>query len=154
MKPAFREDPYPFYERFRGANPLLRVADTIWFALGHAEVAAMLRRPLLSTDEQQHATTEAGNSSDPNRARSLLFADPPGHTRLRGLVAHAFTPRRIKDRRRRCRWRQHHGAYPVFTGASFAVITLAASFAFHERLLPTHLLGIGLVVTGIVLVTR
>jgi len=45
-------------------------------------------------------------------------------------------------------------AYPVFTGASFAVITLAAAFAFHERLLPTHLLGIGLVVSGIILVTR
>ena len=45
-------------------------------------------------------------------------------------------------------------AFPVFTGTSFAVITLAAAFAFHERLVPTHLLGIGLVVTGIVLVTR
>ena len=45
-------------------------------------------------------------------------------------------------------------AYPVFTGASFAIITLAAAFAFHERLLPIHLLGIGLVMTGIVLVTR
>jgi multidrug transporter EmrE-like cation transporter len=45
-------------------------------------------------------------------------------------------------------------AYPVFTGASFVLITLAAVLAFHERLLPMHLLGIGLVVTGIVLVTR
>jgi len=45
-------------------------------------------------------------------------------------------------------------AYPVFTGASFAFITLAAAVAFHERLLPIHLLGIGLVMTGIVLVTR
>ena len=45
-------------------------------------------------------------------------------------------------------------AYPVFTGVSFAVITLAAALAFHERLLPVHLLGIGLVMTGIVLVTR
>jgi multidrug transporter EmrE-like cation transporter len=45
-------------------------------------------------------------------------------------------------------------AYPVFTGTSFAFITLAAALAFHERLLPVHLLGIGLVVTGIVLVTR
>jgi multidrug transporter EmrE-like cation transporter len=45
-------------------------------------------------------------------------------------------------------------AYPVFTGISFALITLAAALAFHERLLPIHLLGIGLVVTGIVLVTR
>ena len=99
MKPAFREDPYPFYERFRGTAPLLRVADTIWFALGHAEVAAMLRHPLLSTDEQQHATTEAAKPPDPGRVRSLLFMDPPDHTRLRGLVARAFTPRRIEDLR-------------------------------------------------------
>jgi cytochrome P450 len=99
MKPAFREDPYPFYERFRGTAPLLRVADTIWFALGHAEVAAMLRHPRLSTDERQHAATEAGNPPDPNRTRSLLFMDPPDHTRLRGLVARAFTPRRIEDLR-------------------------------------------------------
>ena len=99
MKPAFREDPYPFYERFRGTAPLLRVADTIWFALGHAAVTAMLRHPRLSTDEQQHATTKAGRAPDPNRARSLLFMDPPDHTRLRGLVARAFTPRRIEDLR-------------------------------------------------------
>jgi multidrug transporter EmrE-like cation transporter len=45
-------------------------------------------------------------------------------------------------------------AYPVFTGASFAIITLAAAFVFHERLPPIHLLGIGLVITGIVLVTK
>jgi len=45
-------------------------------------------------------------------------------------------------------------AYPVFTGISFALITLAAALAFHERLSPLHLLGIGLVMIGIVLVTR
>ncbi len=45
-------------------------------------------------------------------------------------------------------------AYPVFTGASFAFITVAAALAFGERLSPIHLPGIGLVVTGIVLVTR
>jgi multidrug transporter EmrE-like cation transporter len=45
-------------------------------------------------------------------------------------------------------------AYPVFTGASFAFIILAAALAFHERLLPVHLAGMGLVVIGIVLVTR
>jgi len=45
-------------------------------------------------------------------------------------------------------------AYPVFTGASFAIITLAAALAFHERLSPIHLLGIGFMMTGIALVTR
>jgi multidrug transporter EmrE-like cation transporter len=45
-------------------------------------------------------------------------------------------------------------AYPAFTGASFAFITLAAAVAFQERLPPVHLLGIGLVMAGIFLVTR
>ncbi len=100
MSPAFREDPYAFYERFRGPAPLLRVADTIWFALGHAPVTAMLRHPKLSTDEATHAATEARRSNrDPNRTRSLLFMDPPDHTRLRNLVARAFTPRRIEELR-------------------------------------------------------
>jgi cytochrome P450 len=99
MSPAFREDPYPHYERFRGPSPLLRVADTIWFALGHANVTVLLRHPKLSTDES-HAATEAGRmQEDPNRTRSLLFMDPPEHTRLRGLVARAFTPRRIEELR-------------------------------------------------------
>ena len=99
MSPAFREDPYPHYERFRGPAPLLRVAETIWFALGHADVTTLLRHPRMSTDEQQHAATEAGNALDPNRTRSLLFMDPPDHTRLRNLVARAFTPRRIEGLR-------------------------------------------------------
>jgi len=45
-------------------------------------------------------------------------------------------------------------AYPVFTGASFAFIILAAALAFHERLLPVHLAGMALVMSGVVLVTR
>jgi cytochrome P450 len=99
MSPAFREAPYPHYERFRGPAPLLRVADTIWFALGHADVTALLRHPRMSTDES-HATTEIGQSG-PNaiKSQSLLFMDPPDHTRLRNLVARTFTPRRIEGLR-------------------------------------------------------
>jgi cytochrome P450 len=99
MSPAFREDPYPLYDAFRGRSRLLKVADTIWFALGHADVTAMLRHPKLSTDESR-ATTEIGqHEQSAFKSRSLLFMDPPDHTRLRGLVARAFTPRRIEDLR-------------------------------------------------------
>ncbi len=95
MSPAFREDPYAYYDRFRGVAPLLRVADTIWFAMGHADVSALLRHPRLSSDES-HSTAEKAKGAPKPRSQSMLFMDPPDHTRLRGLVARAFTPRRIE----------------------------------------------------------
>jgi cytochrome P450 len=98
MSPAFREDPYPYYERFRGTRPLLQVADTIWFAMGHADVAALLRNPRLSSDES-HSTAEKAKPAPKGRSQSMLFMDPPDHTRLRSLVARAFTPRRIEELR-------------------------------------------------------
>src|SRR5262245_33410681 len=98
MSAAFRENPYPYYETYRGREPLLRVDDTIWLALGHAEVTAMLRHPKLSSNESR-ATTEAGRPDPGRLAGSLLFMDPPDHTRLRRLVACAFTPKRVADLR-------------------------------------------------------
>jgi cytochrome P450 len=100
MSPAFRDDPYPLYDRFRGRG-LVRVADTIWFALAHAEVVELLRHPKLSSSETR-ATTEIGEAeAGAIKSRSLLFMDPPGHTRLRGLIAQAFTPKRIDGLRNR-----------------------------------------------------
>jgi pimeloyl-[acyl-carrier protein] synthase len=99
MSAAFREDPYPYYETYRGRERLLRVDDTIWLSLGHADVTAMLRHPKLSSNESR-ATTEAGCPHPGRLAGSLLFMDPPDHTRLRRLVACAFTPKRVADLRR------------------------------------------------------
>jgi cytochrome P450 len=96
MSPTFREDPYPHYERYRSREPLVRVADTMWFAFGHADVTAMLRDPKLSSDERR-ATSEVGRPAPGRLATSLLFMDPPDHTRLRSLVARAFTPKRVAD---------------------------------------------------------
>ena len=99
MAPAAREDPYPHYEAYRGSEPLMRAADTIWFCLSHPHVAAMLRNPVLSSNEMR-ATTEIGiNELSAVRTQSLLFMDPPDHTRLRGLVSRAFTPRRVQGLR-------------------------------------------------------
>jgi pimeloyl-[acyl-carrier protein] synthase len=99
MSPAARADPYPHYEAYRGSEPLLRAAETIWFCLAHPEVSALLRNPQLSTNETR-ASTEAGvDEQSVVRTQSLLFMDPPDHTRLRGLVSRAFTPRRVADLR-------------------------------------------------------
>jgi pimeloyl-[acyl-carrier protein] synthase len=96
FSPAFRADPYPYYDTYRGADGLVRADDTIWLSFGHAEVWAMLRNPRLSANEAR-ATTEAGlPAGERARTRSLLFMDPPDHTRLRSLVSGAFTPRRTE----------------------------------------------------------
>jgi cytochrome P450 len=99
MSPAFREDPYPHYEAYRNGEALLQVDDTMWFSLAHAAVSTLLRHPKLSSDETR-ATTEKGRSQ-PGRlkAQSLLFMDPPDHTRLRRLVVRAFTARRVEELR-------------------------------------------------------
>jgi len=58
----------------------------------------MLRHPKLSSDESR-ATSEAGRPDPGRLAGSLLFMDPPDHTRLRRLVACAFTPKRVAELR-------------------------------------------------------
>jgi len=99
MTPAAREDPYPHYEAYRGSEALMRAAGTIWFCLSHPDVAAMLRNPVLSSNETR-ATTEIGiRETSVVRTQSLLFMDPPDHTRLRSLVSRAFTPRRVEGLR-------------------------------------------------------
>ncbi|MBR1222027.1 cytochrome P450 [Bradyrhizobium sp. U87765 SZCCT0131] len=128
MSPAYREDPYALYERFRGAR-LLRVAETIWFCLGHADVVAMLRHPQLSSNEAR-ATTEIGkHEADVLKRRSMLFMDPPDHTRLRGLVVRAFTPKRIEDLRVRAE-AITTGLLDDIAAADGATVNLIDAFAY------------------------
>jgi unspecific monooxygenase len=99
MTPAFREDPYPLYDAYRTPGRLLRVDETIWFSLAHSDVTALLHDPRLSSDETRATTESDRPAPGAVKGRSLLFMDPPDHTRLRGLVVRAFTPRRIEGLR-------------------------------------------------------
>ena len=99
MSPAFREDPYPLYESFRRREPFLQVDDTIWLSLAHADVSALLRHPKLSSDETRATTEQRRPPPGRMKANSLLFMDPPDHSRLRQLVVRAFTPSRVADLR-------------------------------------------------------
>src|SRR5262245_53048360 len=80
MSPAFREDPYPHSDTYRSRQRLLRVADTMWLCFGHADVTALLRHPKLSSDER-HAATKVGCAESGRLPTSLVFMDPPDHTR-------------------------------------------------------------------------
>jgi cytochrome P450 len=88
MSPAFLHDPYPLYDRFRTGG-LLQVADTIWFALAHDDVAALLRQPKLSSHESRL-------SQDPGRPRT---AARPGGRRLHAAPHRSAAGHRRDDRR-------------------------------------------------------
>jgi cytochrome P450 len=99
-EPRYTEDPYPFFARLREQAPTQVVLDglTAWLVTRYDDIRAGLSDPRLSNDP---ALADAATRAVPWQGGALAThhmgrMDPPGHTRLRGLVARAFTPRRIE----------------------------------------------------------
>jgi len=99
--PEHRTDPYPLYRKLRELDPVHRSPSGVWVLTRHADATAVLRDPRFSPNPS-HLNGERPQVG-PRRVdtRVLLFLDPPDHTRLRSLVARAFTPnvvRRLRPR--------------------------------------------------------
>ena len=96
--PEFHADPYPFYRRLREQDPVHRTAMGFWVLTRYEDCVAVLRDQRFGREEfQQMLTAVYGNDTEkPQLPRSMLFRDPPDHTRLRALVSKAFTPRTIE----------------------------------------------------------
>jgi cytochrome P450 len=99
MLPATKADPYPLYGRVRQRG-LVRSSLGPFAAADHATVAAILRDRRFSSSpvHQPGYRPPSYPPGDPRAglpASDLLTLDPPDHTRLRRLVAGAFTPRAI-----------------------------------------------------------
>jgi pimeloyl-[acyl-carrier protein] synthase len=99
--PEFVADPYPFYARLRTEDPVHQSPMGLWVLTRYDDVARVLRDPRFGRkgfDELVNA--RFGTEPDqPGLATSMLFRDPPDHTRLRTLVSKAFTPRVIEGLR-------------------------------------------------------
>ena len=121
LEPEVRRDPYPFYRRLREAAPVhwdeaAAGGGGAWVLTRHADVMAMLRDPRMTATrmgpppgeewlpEEYRAAARQVFRAMPHQ---LLFLDPPDHTRLRGLVNKAFTPRLVEGMRPRIRERVH-----------------------------------------------
>ncbi|MEZ5557645.1 MAG: TonB-dependent receptor [Pseudomonadales bacterium] len=93
-------DPYPSYEPIR-AQRLTRDALGIWYAGRYEDVDFILKDRRFG--KQPPAGTEhrlpAARRADQRDRRTILNADPPDHTRLRGLVAKAFSAHRVEAMR-------------------------------------------------------
>ena len=98
--PEMLADPYSVYRRLRESNPVVRVPQVdAWVVTRYDAVAAGLRNPIFSSDRYpraRHRLAEKGlDHLATDRVRSLIHRDPPDHTRLRGLVNKAFTPKTV-----------------------------------------------------------
>ena len=103
--PEHRVDPYPAYEAVRAAGRCVWSEEQEAFLVtGYQDCLDVLRHPAASSDDDNaDYTGRRGALSDnpmrPIEAKSMLFTDPPDHTRLRGLVSKAFTPRTVEAMR-------------------------------------------------------
>ncbi|WP_299657578.1 cytochrome P450 [uncultured Tateyamaria sp.] len=95
--PDFVQDPYAFYDRARAEGPVLYWQDYgMHAAFDHATVHALLRDRRLGRAVPRRGAAPAHLAAfDAVERYSLLELEPPEHTRLRRLVLHAFTSRRI-----------------------------------------------------------
>jgi cytochrome P450 len=101
MDPEFVADPYPMYHRLRAEDPVHRSPLGFWVLTRYADVMAMLRDPrLIKEPIAAFVAARFGMAAPPpGLGLSMLDRDPPDHTRLRGLVSKAFTPRALEGLR-------------------------------------------------------
>jgi cytochrome P450 len=111
--PHWASDPFPLYAELRQRAPIHRNELGFWVVARHADCLAVLRDRRSSSDSLNVAVermpegfrTPIAEDDEVARAmlemRPFLFRDPPDHTRLRGLVSKAFTPKVVESLRSR-----------------------------------------------------
>ena len=89
------QDPYPAYAALRDRAPVHRSRLLrAWVFTRHADVGAILRDHRRFSNDPRKGTLSSRQLAmlPPPHEFTLLFLDPPNHTRLRALVSKAFTP--------------------------------------------------------------
>ncbi|MDO3648392.1 cytochrome P450 [Nocardia mangyaensis] len=90
--PETRPDPYPVLRALRTESPLIAKGGDLVIVANYADCQQVLRDPTVRNDPKLSRL----GKDHPERPESLLFLDPPAHTRIRRLVSKAFTPRVIR----------------------------------------------------------
>jgi pimeloyl-[acyl-carrier protein] synthase len=101
MAPEFVADPYPTYRRLREEDPVHQSPLGFWVLTRYDDVVSSLKDPRMTKEPiAAFVAARFGLPSPPGgMGLSMLDRDPPDHTRLRGLVSKAFTPRVIEQLR-------------------------------------------------------
>ena len=94
-------NPYPIYRRLQTRDPVHRSRLIKgWVLSRHEDIDAVLRDSRRFGNDRA-STQDANLRFDSEEPRSMLYRDPPDHTRLRSLVSKAFTPRAVRALRPR-----------------------------------------------------
>ncbi|MDZ4765944.1 MAG: cytochrome P450 [Chloroflexota bacterium] len=110
MSPEFRANPYPAYHFLRENMPVLKMpleGWNMWLCFGYNEVQTILKDTRFGHQYSKHINGVVDHSYVPPiqlplvemQSMWLLISDPPDHTRLRGLMHKAFTPRVVEQMR-------------------------------------------------------
>ncbi|WP_353237979.1 cytochrome P450 [Limnohabitans sp.] len=108
----FLNNPYPVYAALRETEPIKRMPDGSYFFTRHADLVAVYRdAKVFSSDKQvefgpkynhvpfnqpPYATSSGVSPLFEHHTHSLVFNDPPLHTRVRRLIMGALTRRAIE----------------------------------------------------------
>lgn len=92
---AFWADPHAVLAATLAIGPVARGPGGSLMILGYREVQQVLRDPALGTVDLLARVGIVDGPLSTWWQRVMFSNDPPAHTRLRRLVSHAFTPRRI-----------------------------------------------------------
>ncbi|MFK8083508.1 MAG: cytochrome P450 [Granulosicoccus sp.] len=95
--PDFIENPYPYYRHLRERSPLLQQSDGSYLVSNHQALNSIYKDTLrFSSDKKAVFKPRFGNSPlYEHHTSSLVFNDPPLHTRVRKIMVGAMTPRAI-----------------------------------------------------------
>jgi cytochrome P450 len=108
--PEARIDLLPVYARMRREAPVARLLSPhqrvpLWVVSRYKDTVELLRDPRFTKDKYRLSDADRLRYFRVDEIgqldRHMLNVDPPDHTRLRALVAQAFTPRRVESLRPR-----------------------------------------------------
>ncbi len=95
----FYVDPYPTYRALREHEPVKLMPNGSYFLTRYDDlVAAYKNTKLFSSDKKKEFAPKFGTSLlYEHHTTSLVFNDPPAHTRVRRLIMGALSPRAIAE---------------------------------------------------------
>ena len=95
---GFVADPFPFYDALLRKAPVLAQPDGSLLICRHADLDRIYRDTTLFSSDKTAAFAPKFGEGSPlyeHHTTSLVFSDPPLHTRVRKIMTSALTPRAI-----------------------------------------------------------